>query len=221
MELSPVRFSWYKRILSVILFFVIVGVAGSCALFRGSDGAKGKKLAVFFPGMGYTVDRPLLSQSRDILEKAGYEIKVIEWTDLPKNESTEPACEQAAEQLDKMKLDRYEEIIFVSKSIGTVASSTYVAEHDLNVRQIWYTPLQGAFDACGDKVKEGSIIAFAGTADNRSNCSQSKVKAEKLGIELHIYDDCNHSLECGDDAKNQEILDDVMKITSEYVAKKA
>ncbi len=211
-----------KRILSFILLSVLA--SGMCAcnlkndLSRIPDDSAGKKLAVIFPGMGYTKDRPLLYHSREILEKEGYEIRYIEWNDLPKNMFTEPACTQAAEQLDDMDLDGYEDIIFVSKSIGTVASSTYVAEHDLDIRQIWYTPLLEAFDACGGEVENGSIIAFIGTDDERSNVSQVRIKANTLEIELHMYEDCGHSLERDDDAGTQEVLDDVMKSTSEYIA---
>ena len=180
---------------------------------------KSSKVAVFFPGMGYSHDRPLLSESRAIFEKEGYEIKLIEWNDLPNNKSTDPACNQAAEQLDTMNLDEYEEIIFVSKSIGTVASSTYVAEHDLEVKQVWYTPLTKAFEACGDNVEEGSVIAFIGTDDNKSNVKEIETKADALSIELHVYDDCDHSLECGDESRDKEVLEDVMEITSDYVKK--
>ncbi len=210
-----------KRILSLILLSVLA--SGMCAcnlkndLSRIPDDSAGKKLAVIFPGMGYTKDRPLLYHSREILEHEGFEIRYIEWNDLPKNTFTEPACTKAAEQLDNMDLEGYEEIIFVSKSIGTVASSTYVAEHDLDVRQIWYTPLLEAFDACGSEARNSSIIAFIGTDDERSNVSQVRIKANLLGIELHMYEDCGHSLERDDDAGTQDVLDDVMKITSEYI----
>lgn len=33
-----------------------------------------------------------------------------------------------------------------------------------------------------------------------------------------MYEDCGHSLERDDDAGTQEVLDDVMKSTSEYIA---
>ena len=41
------------------------------------------KLAVFFPGVGYTVDKPLLHYSRRIAADAGYEIKLLPYTGFP------------------------------------------------------------------------------------------------------------------------------------------
>ncbi|MBO7425812.1 MAG: hypothetical protein J6U23_09045 [Clostridiales bacterium] len=206
------------KVCAVILASLFLLTA--CPLKEGDVPLPRNKVAVFFPGMGYTHERPLLSDSRKIFEDNGYEIKLIEWTDLPRNRSVEPACDQAAEQLDTMNLDRYEEVVFVSKSIGTVASSTYVANHDLEVKQIWYTPLIKSFEACNDNVEEGSIIAFIGTDDENANIAEVKSKAEILNIELHVYDDCDHSLETGDVSKDKEVLDDVMAVTSDYIKKK-
>ena len=42
-----------------------------------------KKLAVFFPGIGYTNDKPLLYYSRKLAEERGYEVICMEYHDLP------------------------------------------------------------------------------------------------------------------------------------------
>ena len=39
-----------------------------------------KKLAVFFPGIGYTVDKPLLYYSRKLAASAGYDIRLLPYT---------------------------------------------------------------------------------------------------------------------------------------------
>ena len=43
---------------------------------------------------------------------------------------------------------------------------------------------------------------------------------QKNRLPLHVYDDCNHSLECGDTERNLEILRDVMKKTKEFLVEK-
>lgn len=207
-----------KRFLS--LFFILLLLIGVCSCRSGVSSPSGrdageKKLAVVFPGAGYTIDRPLLSSSRKILEEEGYEVLCIEWNSIIKTR-----YDQASEALENINFDKYEDVIFVCKSIGTEVASTYVKKHDLKVRQIWYTPLQSAFDVYGGDIEGRSIIAFIGTKDEKSNVDLIKEKAGQLGIELHVYDDCNHAMECNDDSKNQEILDDVMKITRDYVIRK-
>ena len=42
-----------------------------------------KKIAVYFPGLGYHHDKPLLIYSRKLLESLGYERIKIEYRDLP------------------------------------------------------------------------------------------------------------------------------------------
>ena len=41
------------------------------------------KLAVFFPGIGYTVDKPLLYYSRKLAASAGYDIRLLPYTGFP------------------------------------------------------------------------------------------------------------------------------------------
>ena len=40
---------------------------------------------------------------------------------------------------------------------------------------------------------------------------------QKNRLPLYVYDDCNHSLECGDTERNLEILGDVMVKTKEFL----
>ena len=42
-----------------------------------------KKLAVFFPGIGYTTDKPLLYYSRKIASEQEYEIKLLPYKGFP------------------------------------------------------------------------------------------------------------------------------------------
>ena len=43
-----------------------------------------KRLAVFFPGIGYTVDKPLMHYSRRLAEKHGFEIRLLPYSGFPK-----------------------------------------------------------------------------------------------------------------------------------------
>ena len=204
-----------KRFIALILLLVLA--IGVCSCSSGvpsplSGDAGEKKLAVIFPGAGYNKDRPLLYHSREILEEEGYEILCIEWEDYVKTR-----YDQASEILDSINFEEYEDVVFVCKSIGTVIASTYAEKHDLKVRQIWFTPLEEAFDKLSSDTEEGSIIAFIGTKDGISNVSQIRIEAEQMGIELHVYDDCDHAMECADESKTREITDDIMKITHEYI----
>ena len=84
------------------------------------------KLAVFFPGIGYHCDKPLLYYSRKLVQEYGYEkIVTLNYTYDGKNlrgneEKMRQAFDslyiQAENSLKEIAFDQYEQILFISKS---------------------------------------------------------------------------------------------------------
>ena len=50
-----------------------------------------KKLAVFFPGIGYTVDKPLMHYSRRLAADAGFEVLLLPYAGFPQKVKGDPA----------------------------------------------------------------------------------------------------------------------------------
>ena len=184
-----------------------------------------KKLAVILPGMGYTKDKPLLYYSGKILANQGYEIRYVTFTDLPKKiqgnlalilKAADMAYGQVAEQLEDVDFTSYGDVIFVGKSIGTIASSRYIHEYALQARQIWYTPLQATLEQ-DPNIDPKNVLAFIGNADPWSDIEMVRKTADDLQLELHVYDGCNHSLESPDVDRNIGIIREVMNRTKEFV----
>ena len=184
------------------------------------------KLAIYFPGIGYHCDKPLLYYSRSLARELGYqEYRNISYTYEGKNirgdqakmrEAYETLFQQAEKELEEIDWSVYDDILFVSKSIGTIIAASYVKKHGLvGVRQVLYTPLAETFSFAPEKG-----LAFIGTADPWSTTGEIIQLARKNRLPLHVYDDCNHSLECGDTERNLEILRDVMKKTKEFLVEK-
>lgn len=180
-----------------------------------------KKLAVFFPGIGYTMDRPLLYFSRRLAEAEGYEVLCLKFKHFPKNsrgskskmiKSARKAIKQTEKQLSDVDLFAYDEVLFVAKSIGTVAAGHYAAKHLPSVRLVLYTPVDATFEEC-----PADAVAFIGDRDLWSDGDRVKRLAKKKGIPLHTYDGCNHSLETEDVLKNIDILKDVMGKTKVFL----
>ena len=114
------------------------------------------KLAVFFPGIGYTADRPLLHFSRRIAAAQGYEIRIMDYKGFPSKvkgdrkrmeESFDIALGQAREMLSGVDLEEYEDILFIGKSIGTIVAAKIASESPAKerIRMILYTPLEDTF----------------------------------------------------------------------------
>lgn len=186
------------------------------------------KLAIYFPGIGYTADKPLLYYGKSAAREAGYtNERTVTYSYMPKDnlrgnsqkikEAYGVLFSQAARQLSDVDWASYDDVLFVSKSIGTVVASAYANKHQLTqARHILYTPLTQTFDFA-----PRSAIGFIGTADPWSNAEEILQLSQNAGILMNVYDDCSHSLECNDTLRNIEILKDIMQKTLDFCRGKA
>ena len=174
------------------------------------------KYAVLFPGIGYTLDKPLLYYSRKFAEGEGYEIIEVPYKNFKPGvkgnaekmkEAFDLAMSQTEEILSGAGLEGADELLFISKSIGTAAAAAYAAKHDLKVRHIFYTPLKETFLFAAS----GNAVAFHGTADPWASDEDIIEGCREKEIPLIIVPDANHSLETGDAEKDLEILAQVMR----------
>ncbi|MBQ8316380.1 MAG: alpha/beta hydrolase, partial [Lachnospiraceae bacterium] len=106
-----------------------------------------KKLAVMFPGVGYTMDFPLLYYESFLYYAKGYEQIHMKYNsilfdpDLTKEEKTLKAREYIWEKAKDIDFSAYDEVVFLSKSFGT-AEAGYLAEKlEINPVQIYLTPV--------------------------------------------------------------------------------
>lgn len=176
---------------------------------------EGRRLAVIFPGIGYTCEKPLLYYSEQLAKQCGYEIIRVNYSDFPKNvkgdskkmkESFDLALEQTKEILKDVEWSAYQEILFLSKSIGTVVSSSYAKEQQLHVRNVLFTPLRETFQF----VKMPCVI-FHGTADPWAETEEIQKLAGIHQIPIDVAEGANHSLETGNVSKDVDILRNVIQ----------
>lgn len=184
------------------------------------------KLAIFFPGIGYHCDKPLLYYSRKLADEAGYKsILTLDYSLAGSNitgnirgdkEKMQQAFSylyaQAAKQLSSINWQDYDEIIFISKSIGTVIASAFAQHEKISCRQILYTPLYETY-----LFSPQNAIAFLGTSDPWSNIEKVTDISGEQKIPLFLYPDANHSLETKDTLYNIETLQDVMEETKRFL----
>lgn len=182
------------------------------------------KIAVFFPGIGYTNDKPLLYYSRKLAAEHGYGVICTGYHDLPEKirgnkekmiQAGRMAFEQCKELLRDIDFTAYDEVLFIGKSIGTVIATQYADAYVDTARLVLYTPLEATFFA---DIKDA--IAFIGEADLWSEPDEVKRLAAEKHVPLYTYPDCNHSLECSNQRRNIEILGEVMELTEKYMVER-
>ena len=190
------------------------------------------KLAVYFPGVGYHCDKPLLYYARKVAAACGFDQHItLSYTtqirDLLGNPANMKAAflelyEQAESALDKTAAFSQQsgvasccdEILFISKSVGTAIAARYTSEHNIPCRHILYTPLAETF-----AFHPRNGIAFTGTADPWVNTAVIRQQCQEHQIPFFLYENANHSLETGDVFRNLDIMKEVMQKTEEFIRK--
>ncbi len=177
---------------------------------------------VVFPGIGYHTDKPLLYYAKKLAKEYDYEIIEIAFSNLSKSifgkdeemkEAFKIGLKQVEEQLDNVDFKAYKDVIFVSKSIGTVAASLYANKYELKARQVYYTPLEYTFSY----VEEGNGIVFMGLNDPWVNTDNVIKYCNDKKLKLTTFLDANHSIETGNVETDLENLNKVVKATKEYI----
>lgn len=184
-----------------------------------------KRVAVVFPGIGYTADKPLLHYSRRIAEQCGYETRIVPYGGFPKKvkgdkdkmrKSYEIALTQAKEYLSDIDLARYTDILFIGKSIGTVVAAAIADQNPASaqIRSVIYTPLEQTFS-----YPLGDAIVFTGSEDPWVGGESSRIPelCKKHRIPCHVILGANHSLETAEPQTDIQNLQRIMKLTTDFV----
>jgi phosphoglycolate phosphatase len=184
-----------------------------------------KKLAVLFPGIGYTNDKPLMYYSRRIAGEHDYEILPIAYSGFPKKvkgdrkrmeESFSIALTQAEQRLAEVDLCSYDDVLFIGKSIGTIVAAKIASESPAKekIRLVLYTPLPDTFS-----FPFGKAIAFTGTDDPWVGKEKNPVYGicEEKGIPCTLISYANHSLESHDSFQDMKELYRIMRETERFI----
>lgn len=163
-----------------------------------------KKLAVIFPGVGYTCTKPLLYYTASMAAERGYEIIRLDYgQDIHTFHGRTPAelepiiklaIKRTLPQLENVPFSEYDDIIFISKSIGTTIACQLETALQLKgkVHQFLMTPIPSTLRYLSDI----NGLFFAGTADPYMPDSKIHAAARNFPDKTGgIFEGCNHSLE--------------------------
>ena len=181
-----------------------------------------RKIAVIFPGVGYKFDRPLLYYAGKAAQEEGYEVIRVDFVNIDKEclrkaetmkEGFDEAVRQAELQLKDLDPASCHDIVFISKSIGTVVASCYAHMHHIPAGQIYLTPLEPTFRF----VSEGNGIVFFGDDDPWIDTDTIRELCEAKGLRYSVIEGANHSLETGHVRRDMENMTRVIHECEDYL----
>lgn len=180
-----------------------------------------KKIAVIFPGIGYQCEKPLLYYTASMAKDYGYEIVTLNYgQDIHSTRGRSPqelaqitklALKRIIPRILELNLNSYDDVIFISKSIGTtLALETEVGLKPVKpFRHFLLTPLEMTFPY----IAKANAVFFSGTADPYVPSDAIRTAARKYASKNGgVFEKCNHSLEIpGDTLGNVERLNQILK----------
>ncbi|QAA32630.1 hypothetical protein [Clostridium manihotivorum] len=175
-----------------------------------------KKIVVLFPGAKYSTDCPLLYYAGFKFEVRGYAKLAISYGDLLKQDILIDECIEDIKnltliQLQQLDLSKYDDIVFVSKSLGTVVAGWVEEKLCIKVRHIYLTPVEETLPYI--QHEKDIITVVAGTKDKHLSIDILKDHCLKENIYLKQIDGAGHRLEVwGEMDKNIQILKEVVDL---------
>lgn len=185
-----------------------------------------EKLAVLFPGVGYTCAKPLLYYTGMLAAEHGYEVLCLDYgqdihtfkgrTMEELRPVTALAVERILPVLRHISQEKYRDILFISKSIGTVAACEAERCLGWKVRQFLMTPIQATIPY----LENVNGFFVAGTKDAYIESKLIRTAAQRYPEKAAgIFEYCNHSLEIpGDTLGNIERLKRVLECLESMLA---
>ena len=165
-----------------------------------------KKTAVLFPGIGYTCKRPLLHYSAQMARLHDYRTIELDYgsdihsmaarDDDAMLKVSDIVVERILPQLESESLEKCDNVIFISKSVGTYIAYTCAQRLGIPVQHFMMTPISPMLELIGNV--DGIFIS--GTADPLVPSEDVlKAKAAHPDKAAMISEGCDHSMEIKSD----------------------
>ncbi len=155
------------------------------------------KLLVIFPGRSYSVDKPLLYYAGKVFEDRDYDVVRLHYNYKLKSEKDDiPALIEEAKihvikALSKVDFSKYEDVVFISKSMGTALAGYAELYFNVTARHVYLTPVADALKY----ISRGKGIVIAGKEDKILDSRKLKIYCVEQDIALKQFEEVGHTLE--------------------------
>ena len=150
---------------------------------------KNTKLIALFPGKIYAASGHLLFYAHAKYLDMGYEIIQINYGN---HNDMDDIKNHVLPQLQKVDFSTFDDVVFLSKSMGTVIAGWLEEQLGINIRHIYLTPLEATLQYM--KCDKNISIVISGTADSYLDADKLAEHCIQNRIKLKLIEGADHSL---------------------------
>lgn len=189
-----------------------------------------EKLAIMYPGLRYSCDKPLLYYTTELLLSRGYDVLQF-WSNygstgfnqLSQAEQTVQLIQDGQALLNSgTQSGTYSQLLLCGKSLGTLTMAFILNENQnlTSAATIWFTPLIHLPPVSQAILKIEAPAFVAGSqADSTFSSGPADQITSMSGATTFVIDQADHSLEIPGDALNSlQILNQIMVKLSEFIS---
>lgn len=177
-----------------------------------------KNLAVIFPGLDYSPEKPLLYYAEKIVRNFGFDVVKVSYGKLPEGDRQKVldyALLAANVAVNKISFEVYDNIFFISKGDGTAVAGSVLQNMLQKVYHILFTPVNDAVTSFSE-----DCLVFTSSNDKGIHMADVMKRHGEIAFELHVSKEADHNLELGDVPKDIFMLRKVQEICQRYIGKR-
>ncbi|EKQ56923.1 alpha/beta hydrolase [Clostridium sp. Maddingley MBC34-26] len=193
------------------------GISLECEMIKQNSNV----LVVLLPGIGYSLDRPLLDYSKKLALQLGYDVLPIKYgfqiagKKLDRENELKYIIQESMGIFKIAMNDDYKKVIFISKSIGTIVHACLCNKvKTLEIKNIYLTPIN---ETLNYGIEEDSLI-ITGTMDPLINKETVKEIKKIKDVSVIQIENGDHSLNIKNDVLSSiEVLCKVIEAEKKYL----
>ncbi len=166
-------------------------------------------IVIAFPGTGYTCKEPLFADCIGAYRARGYSCIELDYSCVPfkqiktVSEALDKAQALALEQIKDVAFVEYEDVVFISKSLGTALAGRLAQRLDISPRQLFLTPIPELFAHISEPARVIGMVT--GTEDRVLDYRTVEKFCAQHGISCMTVSGVGHNLKY-EDAEKTEAL---------------
>ncbi|MFU1794867.1 hypothetical protein ACM1RC_13455 [Paenibacillus azoreducens] len=188
------------------------------AIFKRFEKENAATLVVEFPGAHYSTELPLFHYTRKLAFQFEFDVLSLEYgyqSARLKPEMNDQLIESIVTDLEQafntLDIQKYKQVIFLSKSLGTCIAGLLAERLRMDVKHIFLTPISRTIPF----IHENNCLVVTGSEDPVFTETE---RSQISGARLLVIDGANHGLELPDTMKSLEVMKGILEQVDRYYA---